>query len=140
MTSYSDLYAAAQSDIQGFWMEAAKAIDWHRPPTRALDSSRPPFHRWFPDGEMNTCHNAVDRHVAAGRGDQKAVIYDSPVTGNASSLTYAQLQEATARFAGRGDSRRRARLRAQGSGERGRRRVQLRGFRGGGRAADAAQL
>ena len=100
MTSYSDLYAAAQSDIQGFWMKAAKAIDWQRPPTRALDSSRPPFHRWFPDGEMNSCHNAVDRHVVAGRGDQKAVIYDSPVTGNASSLTYAELQEATARFAG----------------------------------------
>ncbi|MEC7237026.1 MAG: AMP-binding protein, partial [Pseudomonadota bacterium] len=100
MTSYSDLYAAAQADIRGFWMEAAKAIDWHKPPTQALDSSKPPFHRWFPDGEMNTCHNAVDRHVAAGRGDQKAVIYDSPVTGNASSLTYAELQEATARFAG----------------------------------------
>jgi propionyl-CoA synthetase len=100
MAGYQDLYDRAQADVAAFWMEAAEAIDWHRAPTRALDSSRPPFHRWFPDGEMNTCHNAVDRHVAAGRGEQKAIIYDSPITGNASSLTYAELQTATARFAG----------------------------------------
>ncbi|MDA9930744.1 AMP-binding protein, partial [Alphaproteobacteria bacterium] len=66
----------------------------------ALDTSRPPFYRWFPDGELNTCYNAVDRHVAAGRGAQKAIIYDSPITGSASTLTYAELQTATARFAG----------------------------------------
>ncbi len=100
MAGYQDLYDRAQADVAAFWMEAAEAIDWHRAPTRALDSSQPPFHRWFPDGEMNTCHNAVDRHVAAGRGEQKAIIYDSPITGNASSLTYAELQTATARFAG----------------------------------------
>ena len=100
MTTYSDLYAKAQSDIEGFWMEAASGIDWYKAPTQALDSSKPPFHRWFPDGEMNTCHNAVDRHVAAGRGDQRAVIYDSPITGTSSTLTFAELQEATARFAG----------------------------------------
>ena len=100
MTTYRDLYAAAQADIEGFWMEAASGIDWHKAPTQALDSSQPPFHRWFPDGEMNTCFNAVDRHVAAGRGGQRAVIYDSPITGAASTLTYAELQEATARFAG----------------------------------------
>ncbi len=100
MAGYQDLYDRAQADVAAFWMEAAEAIDWHRAPTRALDSSQLPFHRWFPDGEMNTCHNAVDRHVAAGRGEQKAIIYDSPITGNASSLTYAELQTATARFAG----------------------------------------
>ncbi len=100
MAGYQELYDRAQADVAAFWMEAAEAIDWHRAPTRALDSSRPPFHRWFPDGEMNTCHNAVDRHVAAGRGEQKAIIYDSPITGSASSLTYAELQTATARFAG----------------------------------------
>ncbi|MEC8263490.1 MAG: propionyl-CoA synthetase, partial [Pseudomonadota bacterium] len=83
-----------------FWMEAASAIDWQKAPTEALDSSRPPFHRWFPDGVINTCHNAVDRHVAAGRGDQKAVIYDSPITGNAASMSFSELQTATARFAG----------------------------------------
>ncbi len=100
MAGYQELYDRAQADVAAFWMEAAEAIDWHRAPTMALDSSQPPFHRWFPDGEMNTCHNAVDRHVAAGRGEQKAIIYDSPITGSASSLTYAELQTATARFAG----------------------------------------
>jgi propionyl-CoA synthetase len=100
MAIYRDLYDRAQADVAAFWMEAAGAIDWHKAPARALESSQPPFHRWFPDGEMNTCHNAVDRHVAAGRGDQKAIIYDSPITGSASTLTYAELQTATARFAG----------------------------------------
>jgi propionyl-CoA synthetase len=100
MAGYQDVYERAQADVAAFWMDAAKAIDWHRMPTRALDSSTPPFHRWFPDGEMNTCHNAVDRHVAAGRGDQKAVIYDSPINGKTASLTYTELQTATARFAG----------------------------------------
>ncbi len=100
MAGYQDLYDRAQADIAAFWMQAANGIDWHKAPTRALESSAPPFHRWFPDGEMNTCHNAVDRHVAAGRGAQKAIIYDSPITGSAACLTYAELQTATARFAG----------------------------------------
>ena len=100
MAKYQEIYDRAQSDVASFWMEAASAIDWHKAPGKALDSSNPPFHRWFPDGEMNTCHNAVDRHVAAGRGDQKAVIYDSPITGRADTITFAELQQATARFAG----------------------------------------
>jgi len=100
MAEYRGIYDRAQSDMASFWMEAASAIDWQKAPTEALDSSRPPFHRWFPDGVMNTCHNAVDRHVAAGRGDQKAVIYDSPITGNAASMSFSELQTATARFAG----------------------------------------
>ena len=100
MAEYREIYDRAQSDVASFWMEAASAIDWQKAPTEALDSSKPPFHRWFPDGVMNTCHNAVDRHVAAGRGDQKAVIYDSPITGNAASMSFSELQQATARFAG----------------------------------------
>ena len=100
MAEYREIYDKAQSDMASFWMEAASAIDWQKAPSEALDSSRPPFHRWFPDGVMNTCHNAVDRHVAAGRGDQKAVIYDSPITGNAASMSFSELQTATARFAG----------------------------------------
>ena len=100
MAEYREIYDRAQSDMASFWMEAASAIDWQKAPSEALDSSRPPFHRWFPDGVMNTCHNAVDRHVAAGRGDQKAVIYDSPITGNAASMSFSELQTATARFAG----------------------------------------
>ncbi|MEK9924410.1 MAG: AMP-binding protein, partial [Alphaproteobacteria bacterium] len=75
-------------------------IDWVTPPKTAIDSSNTPFYRWFPDGEMNTCFNAVDRHVAAGRGEQKAIIYDSPITNSKSSLTFAELQTATAKFAG----------------------------------------
>ena len=100
MAEYREIYDRAQSDVASFWMEAASAIDWQRAPSQALDSSKPPFHRWFPDGVMNTCHNAVDRHVAGGRGDQKAVIYDSPITGNAASMSFSELQQATARFAG----------------------------------------
>ena len=100
MTSYKEYYDAAQADIGAFWLKAAGEIDWDTPPLNALDSSKVPFHRWFPDGRMNTCHNAVDRHVAAGRGDQKAIIYDSPITGKASTLTFSELQTATARFAG----------------------------------------
>ncbi|MEC8089967.1 MAG: propionyl-CoA synthetase [Pseudomonadota bacterium] len=100
MAEYREIYDRAQSDVASFWMEAASAIDWQKAPSQALDSSKPPFHRWFPDGVMNTCHNAVDRHVAGGRGDQKAVIYDSPITGNAASMSFSELQQATARFAG----------------------------------------
>ena len=100
MTNYSSLYQSAVADNMGFWGEAAKSIDWVTPPQQMLDSSVKPFHRWFPDGEMNSCYNAVDRHVAAGRGDQQAVIYDSPITNSASSLTFSELQTATARFAG----------------------------------------
>ena len=100
MTDYASVYAKALADSGAFWLDAAAAIDWVTPPTTAIDSRNAPFHRWFPDGEMNTCHNAVDRHVAAGRGEQNAIIYDLPITGTAYNLTFAELQRATARFAG----------------------------------------
>ena len=100
MTDYASVYAKALADSGAFWLDAAAAIDWVTPPTTAIDSRNAPFHRWFPDGEMNTCHNAVDRHVAAGRGEQNAIIYDSPITGTAYNLTFAEMQRATARFAG----------------------------------------
>ena len=100
MSRYSSLYKRSSEDPSGFWMEQAQKLDWSTPPNIALDDSNPPFYRWFPDGELNTCYNAVDRHVAAGRGDQKAVIYDSPITDSSSSMTFAELQIATARFAG----------------------------------------
>ena len=67
---------------------------------RILDDSNPPFYRWYPGGTLNTCHNAVDRHVDNGHGDQPALIYDSPVTGTKSALTFAELRDETARFAG----------------------------------------
>ena len=75
-------------------------MDWTQPPTRALDSAQAPLYRWFPDGELNTCANAVDRHVAAGRGERIALIYDSPVTGSVRHITYAALLDEVARFAG----------------------------------------
>ena len=78
-------------------MRAADAIDWTVTPTRAADSS---FYRWFPDGELNVSYNAVDRHVEAGRGAQAAVIYDSPVTGVRHTLSYEQLRDQVALFAG----------------------------------------
>jgi propionyl-CoA synthetase len=97
---YEDIFRASTDDPEAFWLHAAQAIDWHVAPTRALDSSRPPFYRWFPDGELNVCHNALDRHVDAGRGEQAALIYDSPVTDTQRTYTYAQLRDEVARFAG----------------------------------------
>ena len=75
-------------------------MTWTRAPQRVLDDSHPPFYRWFPDGELNTCANALDRHVEHGRGDQAALIYDSPVTGTQRTYTYRELLDETARFAG----------------------------------------
>ncbi|HEX3828028.1 MAG TPA: propionyl-CoA synthetase [Sporichthyaceae bacterium] len=100
MGAYSDAFRRAIEDPAGFWGEAASALDWVRAPRIVLDDSAAPFVRWFPDGELNTCHNALDRHIAAGRGDQVALIHDSPVTGTGSKLTYRQLRDEVARFAG----------------------------------------
>ncbi len=98
--SYKDTYAAWKSDPEGFWMEAAEAISWDKKPSKALDDSNPPFYRWFADGEANTCYNALDRHVEAGRGDDVAVIYDSPVTDTKRKLTFAEMRDQTAMLAG----------------------------------------
>jgi propionyl-CoA synthetase len=98
--AYHAAYQQSLTDPDAFWGEAAKAIDWNTPPPRVLDADRPPFYRWFTGGSLNTCHNALDRHVAAGRGDQAAVHYDSPVTGARRTITYAALLDEVARFAG----------------------------------------
>ena len=100
MQDYASLYAQSVDDVESFWLDAAQHISWDTPPKTGLDRSDPPFCRWFPDGRLNTCFNAVDRHVLAGRGDQNAIIYDSPITGAKSKLTFAELQQKTARFAG----------------------------------------
>ncbi len=97
--SYAQAYARAASDPEGFWAEAAEALEWERRWDRVLDDSRPPFYRWFSGGRLNTCHNAVDRHVAE-RGDQLALIHDSPVTGSVRTLTFAELKDQVARCAG----------------------------------------
>src|SRR6185312_13978167 len=93
-------YRRSLADPEGFWGEAAAAIDWERRWDRVLDDSRPPFYRWFRGARLNTCHNALDRHVAAGRGEQLALIYDSPVTGQIKRFTYRALTDAVARLAG----------------------------------------
>lgn len=80
MGAYEQAFRRSLDDPEGFWGEAASAIDWYRPPERVLDD-RPLSSRWFVGGELNTCHNALDRHVEAGAGDRVALIYDSPVTG-----------------------------------------------------------
>ena len=97
---YRDVYEACRTDPEKFWLEAAKAIDWETPPSRALDASNAPLYEWFTDARVNTCWNAIDRHVEAGRGDQTAIIYDSPVTGTKRKISYAELQGNVARLAG----------------------------------------
>src|SRR3954453_4355315 len=97
---YLKAFRQSVTDPDSFWGEAAELISWYRKPTVVLDDSSAPFYRWFPDGVLNTCYNALDRHVEAGRGEQSALIYDSPVTGRRASYSYAQLRDEVARFAG----------------------------------------
>ena len=96
---YQAIYDRSMSDPEGFWADAARLIDWTKPWDRVLDDSNPPFYRWFSGAELNTCYNAVDRHVAT-RGDQPAIIHDSPVTNSKEIITYRQLQDRVARLAG----------------------------------------
>jgi propionyl-CoA synthetase len=98
--AYEEAYAHSIGDAEGYWATAAQELVWTKPWRCVLDSSRPPFHRWFSGGELNTCHNAVDRHVESGRGEQLALIYDSPVTGTVSRLTYRELRDQVAKCAG----------------------------------------
>ncbi|MFV0490954.1 MAG: propionyl-CoA synthetase [Pseudorhodobacter sp.] len=97
---YADIYAAWKADPEGFWLQAANEIDWDTPPTRALDDRNAPLYEWFSDGMVNTCWNAVDRHVEAGRGDQPAIIHDSPLTGGQDKLSFSELRDRVARLAG----------------------------------------
>ncbi|ATY14859.1 propionyl-CoA synthetase [Amycolatopsis sp. AA4] len=100
MGAYTETYRRSLDDPEHFWLEAARAIDWTKRPTRALDSSAAPFYRWYPDGELNTSYNALDRHADGGRGGQDALIWDSPVTGRKRRYTYAELRDEVATFAG----------------------------------------
>jgi propionyl-CoA synthetase len=97
---YEEVYRRSLEDPEGFWGEAAEAIDWDRRWDRVLDDRQPPFYRWFQGGRLNTCHNALDRHVAAGHGNRVALIYDSPVTDQIKHFTYAELTREVARLAG----------------------------------------
>ena len=98
--AYKDIYARSMADPEGFWLEQAEAIDWVQKPSKALFDENAPLYEWYSDGLVNTCWNAVDRHVEAGRGAQAAIIHDSPVTGTKHRISFAQLRSRVARLAG----------------------------------------
>jgi propionyl-CoA synthetase len=100
MGVYAEIHARSLRDPEAFWGEVSLGIDWIKPFDRVLDRNAKPAARWFPGGELNTCWNAIDRHVAAGHGARIAVIYDSPVTGTVAKFTYAEMQAKIAAFAG----------------------------------------
>src|SRR5437870_960923 len=97
---YDDVYARSIDDPIGFWAEAAEEIHWYKKWKKILDDSNKPFYRWFAGAEVNTCYNAVDRHVANGHGDRIALIYDSPVTQTIQSFTFSELGISVAKCAG----------------------------------------
>ena len=100
MAGYTETYTKWQNDPTGFWANAATEIDWVKSPEVILDAANPPLTTWFPDAVCNTCYNAVDRHVEAGRGAQIAIIHDSPVTNSTVKITYDTLLDRVSRVAG----------------------------------------
>ena len=97
---YREVYQSSKENSEQFWLDTAKAIDWDQFPTKALHDANAPLYEWFTDGMVNTCYNAVDRHVENGRADQTAIIYDSPITGVKDKITYAELKDKVASLAG----------------------------------------
>ena len=100
ISRYHEVYGRSQRDPEGFWAEAAEAIDWFNRPRKIFDPNSGVYGRWFTDGTCNTCWNAVDRHVLSGRAEQAAIIYDSPVTGTKQTISYVDLQTKTQVLAG----------------------------------------
>lgn len=98
--SYQELYQGWKNDPEGFWMQAAEAISWDQSPSKALFDDNAPYYEWFADAQVNTCYNAVDRHVEAGRGQQTAIIYDSAITETVEKISYADLRDRVASMAG----------------------------------------
>ena len=99
-TDYPEVYSRSLREPERFWAEAAEALHWERRWDRVLDDSRPPFYRWFRGGRLSTCYNALDVHVDRGRGRQRALVWDSPVTGQVRVYTYDELRDEVAAFAG----------------------------------------
>jgi propionyl-CoA synthetase len=98
--AYDEAYRCALDDPEGYWGDIAEDVRWIKKWDKVLDSSNKPFYRWFPGAELNTCFNALDRHVEEGRADQLALIYDSPVTDTVRKYTYRELRDEVACFAG----------------------------------------
>jgi propionyl-CoA synthetase len=99
-SSYEEVFTRSLTDPDGFWSEAAEEVSWIETWDKVIDTSNPPFYRWFQGGVMNTCYNAVDLHVETGRADQAALIYDSPVTDTVKTFTYRELRDEISAFAG----------------------------------------
>ncbi|MDA9882263.1 propionyl-CoA synthetase [Alphaproteobacteria bacterium] len=100
MGSYKKIYQSWKEDQLKFWKKQSEGINWEKKPIKILDDSNQPFYKWFPDGRLNTCYNAIDRHVLSGRGNQTAIIYDSPVTNVKKQISYNQLQRQIIQFSG----------------------------------------
>jgi propionyl-CoA synthetase len=98
--AYDEVYRRWREVPESFWADAAEGIHWYKKWDTVLDASRPPFYRWFGGGMVNTCYNALDRHIEQGRGNQQALIYDSPVTKTIKTFSYRELRDEVARFAG----------------------------------------
>ena len=96
---YLEVYGAWQADPHAFWAQAAREIDWIKPPQKIFDPDGGVYGHWFPDATCNTCYNALDRHVEGGRADQPALIYDSPLADSKRIYTYAQLRDEVAALA-----------------------------------------
>src|ERR1043166_7286542 len=123
---YDETYARSLARPEEFWAAAAEDLYWDRRWDRVFDGSRPPHYRWFVGGMLNTCYNALDLHIDRGRGKQRALVYDSPVTESVRTFTYAELRDTVARVAGAPGRRpfgRVRRLRAQRAGQAHRRRA-----------------
>jgi propionyl-CoA synthetase len=100
MSNYRKAYESSLKDPEGFWSNIAQDIHWDKPFTKVLNDENKPFYKWFADGELNTCFNALDRHIEEGRAEKIALIYDSPVTNTITRFTYRELRDLTANFAG----------------------------------------
>jgi len=100
MTNYNELYQQSINDPETFWGNAAEDLHWYKKWDKVIDLQAKPVPQWFPGGLINTCYNAVDRHVENGRAEQTAIIYDSPITSQQRKITYAELLQQVSRFAG----------------------------------------
>ena len=97
---FNEIYQKSIKNPEKFWQEASNDIFWFKKPTKILNKSNPPFYKWFEDGVTNTCYNALDIHIDQGRGQNTALIYDSPITGNKSQHTYEELRAKVSKFSG----------------------------------------
>ncbi|MEW8500695.1 MAG: acetyl-coenzyme A synthetase N-terminal domain-containing protein, partial [Candidatus Thiodiazotropha taylori] len=100
MSKYAEIYNHSLDDPEAFWGDVAQGLHWDKPWDQVLDASAQPSPRWFVGGQLNTCYNALDRHIEAGNGDRLALIYDSPVTDSKRSYTYTELRDEVASLAG----------------------------------------